>query len=42
VETGNQAASACGFAADELAMPQLNRHIHQVPSRVRLLEQLLR
>jgi hypothetical protein len=42
VETGNQAASDCGFAADGLALPELNRHILEMPMRVRLLEQLLR
>jgi hypothetical protein len=26
VETGNRAASACGFALDRLAMSRLNRH----------------
>jgi hypothetical protein len=42
LKPANRPASACGFAMDRLAMPQLNRHTLRRSMQVRLLEQLLR
>jgi hypothetical protein len=34
METGNRAASACGFAVGGLAMPRRHRHILRARSRL--------